>query len=113
MMHAGTPPAESGSGGPKVLMTQFPAPLHWLESVHERLGSAEQNDPRLPKKSQIGSTVPSQPEISPVMVEPVCTRELWAMPVHPVSRSAPGTTENVTVPRAGHVQFAEHCPGQS
>ena len=64
MMHAGTPPAESGSGGPKVLITQLPAPLHWLVSVHERLGSPAQNEPTLPKKSHVKSLTPSQFERS-------------------------------------------------
>src|SRR6185369_2144417 len=88
-----------------------PAPLHALLSVQRRLGSPEQRDARLPKKSQSWSVTPSQFDSSPLIVEPVCTWKLCAMPVHPVSRSAPGVTTNVSWPRAGHVQTLEHCPG--
>src|SRR6266404_692693 len=113
MMHAGTPPAESGSGGPNVLIRHVPAPLQVLSSVHERLGSPEQNEPTLPKKSHSKSDTPSQLERSPLIVDPVCTWKLCAMPVHPVSRSAPGTTVSVRLPRGGQVQSIRHFPGQS
>ena len=82
-------------------------------SVHERLGSPEQNEPTLPKKSQVKSVMPSQFERSPLIVEPVWTWKLWAIPVQPVSRSAPGMTVSVSEPRGGHVQSARHLPGQS
>src|SRR5262245_1059965 len=107
-MQAGTPPAESGSGGPKVWMTQLPALLQSLLLRHERLGSAEQNDPMLPKKSQSTSVVPLQPESSPRIVEPVCTAESCAVPVQPVSRSAPGRTTSVSSPCPGHVHPSVH-----
>ncbi len=113
MMQAGTPPAEIASGGPKVWITQVPAPLHSLLLRHARLGSAEQNEPTLPKKSQSVSLVPLQLESSPLMLEPVCTAESCAVPVQPVSRSAPGVTTSVSSPCPGQVQPSVHCPGQS
>src|SRR6266446_3950746 len=47
-MHTGTPPAESGSGGPNVLIVHVPL-LHWLLSVHETVGSFAQREPTFAK----------------------------------------------------------------
>src|SRR5262245_34113701 len=111
MMQAGTPPAESGSGGPKVLTVQPPA-VHWLSVRHACVGSAAQDEPTFPKKSQTTSPPPSQLESSPLMFEPFCTSRSCAVPVQPVSRSAPEATVKVIVAELGHVQPAEHWPGQ-
>ncbi len=110
-MQAGTPPAESGSGGPKVFTLQLPA-VQSLLVRHACVGSAEHAEPTLPKKSHTTSDVPSQFESSPLMVEPFCTARLCAVPVQPVSRSAPSWTVKVMVAEAGHMQLAEHWPGQ-
>ncbi len=107
MMHAGTPPAESGRGGPKVLIWHPPA-VHWLSARHACVGSAAHAEPTFPKKSQTGSPPPSQFESSPLIAEPFCTARSCAVPVQPVSKSAPSATVKVMVAEAGHVHAGEH-----
>src|SRR6187397_2540146 len=87
-------------------------PLHSASLVQDRLGSFAQNEPTLANSSQLMSVWPSQPESSPRMTEPVWSWKLFATPLHPASRSAPGFTLNVTSPRPGHVQTLLHFPGQ-
>ncbi len=113
-MQTGTPPDDSGSGEPYWVMTHEPLPTQPVLSVQLTAGFPEQNEPTLAKKVQsLSPSAGLQPPRSPEIWAQVWIEKLCDVPVQPVSRSAPGRVEKVSVPILGHVQSPPHAPGHA
>ncbi len=80
---------------------------HCVVSVHDGTARPSRTSRRCARKVHSKSLMPSQPPISPGMVEPVWTPKSCDVPVQPVSRSAPGHDEgHLADRRTGAIRLA-------